>query len=205
MATSPHYTLIYGDAAEHAVSADLMLTDPPFDMHGRELARILARYDVSHLVLITTMRQLLQFTATAGDAWSLSFDFVLDGSAPKKSLNLRSPHYTHQTGVYMAKKGERSVFNRRRRQRSDVYENNGYWPTLIHAPRGSGDYAKNQQALTDILGSFDIGHVVDPFAGTGTTILAAAELGISGTGIERETHAFKAMRQAMSFINATII
>jgi len=198
-------TLIHGDAARHALGADLMLTDPPFEMPGKVLASIIGRYDVKHLVLITTMRQLLQFIAESGDTWTLSFDFVLDGSAPKKSLNMRQPHYTHQTGVYLIRKGARSIFDRKRRQRSDIYENNGYWPTIISAPRGSGDYAKNQTAITDILGSFDIGHVIDPFAGTGTTMLAAAELEISGTGIERNANAFAAMKKAATFATASTV
>jgi len=198
-------TLIYGDAAHHALGADLMLTDPPFEMPGKTLAAIINRYDVKHIVLITTMRQLLQFMAANGDTWTLSFDFVLDGSAPKKSMNMRQPHYTHQTGVYLVRKGARSIFDRKRRQRSDIYENNGYWPTLISAPRGSGDYAKNQTAITDILGSFDIDHVIDPFAGTGTTILAAEELEISATGIERDADAFAAMKRAVTFATASTI
>jgi len=192
-------TLIHGDAAHYALGADLMLTDPPFEMPGKTLADIINRYEVKHLVLITTMRQLLQFMVASGDTWTLSFDFVLDGSAPKKSMNLRQPHYTHQTGVYLIRKGARSIFDRKRRQRSDIYENNGYWPTLISAPRGTGDYAKNQTAMTDILGSFDIRNVIDPFAGTGTTLLAAEELDISATGIERDAQAFAAMHRALRF------
>ena len=51
-------TLIHGDAADYAhLSADIMLTDPPFEMSGEALAGIINRYPVQHLLLLTTMRQ----------------------------------------------------------------------------------------------------------------------------------------------------
>ncbi|MFD2405436.1 hypothetical protein ACFSVK_06185 [Azorhizophilus paspali] len=74
-------TLINGDAADHGRACDLILTDPPYDMSGAELARILGRFEARHLVLITTMRQLLEFMPRTD--WRLNFDFVLDGVLPK--------------------------------------------------------------------------------------------------------------------------
>ena len=126
-------TLIHGDAADHGRAADLILTDPPYEMPGSELARIIGGFDAPHLVLITTMRQLLDFLPRTD--WRLNFDFVLDGVAPKKSKSLQQPNYTHQTGVYLTRPGVKSVFGRKLRQRSDVFEANGYWPTIFHAPR----------------------------------------------------------------------
>ena len=55
--------LIEGDAGQFSCAADLIFTDPPYDMSGKDLAGILDRYDSSHLVLITTMRQLVDFLA----------------------------------------------------------------------------------------------------------------------------------------------
>ena len=47
-------TLIHGDAADYAhLSADIMLTDPPFEMSGEALAGIINRYPVQHLLLLT--------------------------------------------------------------------------------------------------------------------------------------------------------
>lgn len=151
------------------------------------------------------MSQLLQFLPETD--WQLSFDFVIDGVAPKKSRNVRQPNYLHQTGVYLTRPGISSVFDRKRRQRSDVFEGNGYWPTIFYAPRtGMQDHgmAKNPQAITDLLGSFDVRSVVDPFAGSGTTGLAAFELDIDCTLIELDAKAFASMRKNLRFVGASV-
>ena len=192
------------DARTQSGSADLILTDPPFDMDGAELARVIDRYDVNHLVLITSMRQLLELMAASD--WQLAFDFVLDAVQPKESKSVRQPHYTHQTGVYLRKPGAASLFNRKRRQRSDVFEANGYWPTVIRAPRersGQHGQAKNTAAITDILGAFDIACVIDPFAGSFTTLFAAAELEIDAIGIERDPALCAKARRALRFLGLT--
>lgn len=198
----PQITLIHGDAADHGRRADMILTDPPYEMPGAELACILAGYDAPHLVLITTMRQLIDFLPRTD--WRLNFDFVLDGVAPKKSKSLQQPNYTHQTGVYLTRPGAKSVFNRKQRQRSDVFEANGYWPTIFHAPRQGiqeHGHRKNPTAITDLLGSFDVKSVVDPFAGSGTTALAAFELGIKVAAIERDDAAFEQLHAALRFMS----
>jgi hypothetical protein len=182
----PEIKVIHGDARDYTFSADLMLTDPPFDMPGSALADIIKRYDCRHLVLITTMRQLMELYPLLG--WELAFDFVLDAVVPKKSRNVQQPNYTHCTGVYLHAPGEKSLYDRKKRQRSDVFEGNGYWPTIFHAPRQLRDehtLAKNADTLTDILGSFKVESVIDPFAGSGTVGIASLELGISCILIEK--------------------
>ncbi|PQQ35667.1 hypothetical protein C6H68_23930, partial [Photorhabdus luminescens] len=64
--------LICGKAEDYSVSADIILTDPPFDMEGKKLRTIIDNQQCNHLILITTMRQLLGFMADPG--WELSFD-----------------------------------------------------------------------------------------------------------------------------------
>ena len=197
-------TLIHGDAADHGRAADLILTDPPYEMSGSELARIIGGFDAPHMVLITTMRQLLDFLPRTD--WKLNFDFVLDGVTPKKSKSLQQPNYTHQTGVYLTRPGVKSAFGRKLRQRSDVFEANGYWPTIFHAPRTSAHgYAKNLAAITDLLGSFDVQSVIDPFAGSGITALAAFELCLVATAIERDADAFALMRANLKFLGVRVI
>ncbi|PQQ33669.1 hypothetical protein C6H68_25445 [Photorhabdus luminescens] len=83
----------------------------------------------------------------------------------------------------MYRTGEKSLFNRKLRQRSDVFEANGYWPTIFHAPRErmqEHGMAKNIDTITDLLGSFGISSVADLFAGSGTTAMAAFELDLVG-------------------------
>ena len=194
--------MICGDAADHAARADLILTDPPYDMPGARLAAILARYHAPHLVLLTSMRQLFELTA-ADPGWHLRFDFVFDAAVPKKSKSVHQPNYVHQTGVYMTRGTTKSAFDRRRRLRSDSFEANGYWPTILRAPRnetGTADYAKNLDAITDLLGSFHVQSVVDPFAGSFTTLLAAYELGIDCIAIEKDPKRFEQARILLEFV-----
>lgn len=196
-------TLIHGDAANHGLSCDLILTDPPYDMSGAELARILGAFDAPHLVLVTTMRQLLDFLPRTN--WRLAFDFVLDGVMPKKSRSYMQPHYQHQTGVYLVRPGVKSAFDRRLRQRYDVFEGNHYWPTIFHAPRDNVQqhgHAKNAQAITDILGSFNVKGVCDPFAGSGSTAVAAYDIEIKCTLIERDAATFENLKRTCRFMSA---
>jgi len=193
--------LIHGDAAAYNGAADLIITDPPYDMSGKQLEGILDGIDAKHLVLITTMKQLLEFTSASD--WTLSFDFVLDAVMPKKSMSIHQPNFTHQTGVYMTRCGVSSAFDRKRRQRSDTFDNNGYWPTVLRSPRNRNDehgMAKNLTAWTDLLGSFDVRSVIDPFAGSGTTALAALELGLDCTLIEIDIENVERIRRSLRFI-----
>ncbi len=167
----------HGNAIDFPTSCDLIVTDPPFDMSGERLAKILDVIECNHLVLITTMKQLIELVCCSG--WELSFDFVLDAVIPKKSKNIHQPNYTHATGAYLIRNAKKSLFNRKLRQRSDTFDSKGYWPTVIRAPRERIEdhgMAKSQQALMDIIGSFDVRSVYDPFAGSGTTGFACFEL-----------------------------
>ena len=199
-------TLIEGDAATVNAKADLILTDPPYDMSGRRLAEIIGRFDCNHLVMLTTMRQLLEFSKYA-HGYTLSFDFVINAVVPKKSKNKREPNYTHQTGVYMTKGKAKSIFNRTLRKRSDVADANGYYPTIFRAPRDrmhEHGMAKNLDAITDILGCFEISSVLDPFAGSGTTGLAALELGLGCIMIEQSPSCCELIRSKFSFFGIEI-
>lgn len=196
--------IINDDAANHRVKADIIMTDPPFDMPAKTLKSIIDNYESDHLILITTMHQLIDFMKITD--WKLSFDFVIDGVVPKKSLNIRQPNYVHATGAYLTK-GKKSLFNRKHRQRSDVYENNGFWPTIFHAPRNTKNahgHAKNMDAFTDILGSFEVNSVVDMFAGGGTTGIAAYMSDIDCTLIEKDENNCKKMREILRFVGARI-
>ena len=194
-------TLIHDDAAHCAGAFDLILTDPPFDLPGKKLANILSRFDAPHLVLITSMQQFIEYFPLCG--YDFCFDFVLDQVTPKKAKSIHAPNYTHSNGFYLRKKGTKSAFNRKLRERSDVFDNSGYWPTVLRAPRQAmGDHgqSKNEQAIIGLLGSFEIKNVVDPFAGSGTVGLAAAELGLDCTLIELDAENVKLIRKNLKFL-----
>lgn len=197
----PAIKLNHGNAADYPTSCDLIVTDPPFDMGGPELSSILSVIDCNHLVLITTMKQLIELVSCS--EWSLNFDFVLDAVIPKKSKSIHQPNYTHATGVYLTRNNPKSLFSRKRRQRSDTFDNNGYWPTIIRAPReriAEHGMAKNQQALKDIIGSFDVASVYDPFAGSGTIGFVCFELDIDCEMTELDSSHFEKLTKEFGFL-----
>lgn len=199
--------IINDDAKNHSMSADMIFTDPPFDIGGKELNDIIKLYKCDHLVLITTMKQLLEFSKYS--EFEFSFDFVLDAFTPKKSKSNHYPNYTHQTCVYMKKKNVKSTFNRKLRQRSDCFDNTGYWPTIVRAKRDrmiDHGMSKNITAITDILGCFKINSVIDMFGGSGTTAMAAFELGISDCIIiEKDSISAKKIKDNFKFMGVSTL
>ena len=192
--------LNHGDSECFNVETDLIMTDPPYDMDAKKLVRIFDNIQCDHLVMITTMKQLLDFINIS--KWQLNFDFVLDAVTPKKSKSIHQPNYTHQTGVYLNRNDAKSIFNRKLRQRSDTFDNNGYWPSIIRAPRErlqDHGLAKNEKAITDILGSFRINSVYDPFAGSGTVGFAAISLGIECELTELDDDSYNKIKKDMQF------
>lgn len=198
-------SVICDNAADCIVKCDMIVTDPPFDMCGSELGKILDRQSCDHLLLITTMKQLLEFSKSS--SWQLSFDFVLDHVVPKKSKSVYQPNYIHSTCVYMTRNNVRSLFNRKRRERSDTYDGNGYWPTILRAPRDrmkECGYAKNTQALIDVIGCFDVKTICDLFAGSGTTAFAAFELGLDCILVEQDQNLCEKIRREFELLGVNI-
>lgn len=193
-------TINQGSALDFNVSCDLIFTDPPFDMPGKLLADIFNQIDSDHVFLISTMKQFIELIKYSD--WELNFDVVLDAVVPKKSKNIHQPNYTHSNGFYLTHNGAKSIFNRKLRQRSDTFDNNGYWPSIIRAPRErlkDHGMAKNEQAVTDILGSFDANHIYDCFAGSGTTGFACVELDRDCTLTELDSARVDKMQQKFRF------
>lgn len=193
--------VINNKSQHEKIKCDLIVTDPPFDMSGNELGNIIEQQECDHLLLITTMKQLLDFSKLSN--WKLSFDFVLDHVVPKKSKSIHQPNYTHATCAYMTRNNAKSLFNRKLRERSDTYDGNGYWPTILRAPRDRMNqygYAKNIQALIDVIGCFDVKTIGDLFAGSGTTGFAAFELGIDCILVEKNDQLCKEIINQFKFL-----
>lgn len=194
-------TINYGSAHDFDISCDLIVTDPPFDMPGNELNRLFNKISCNHLVLITTMKQFLDLIKCSD--WQMKFDFVLDAVVPKKSKNIHQPNYTHATGVYLTRNKATSIFDRKLRQRSDTFDNNGYWPSIIRAPRErlqQHGMAKNEKALVDIIGSFNAQHIYDPFAGSGTTGFACIDLNRDCTLTEIQISRYETLQKQFNFL-----
>lgn len=193
-------TLINDDASNHSLTADMIVTDPPFEMSGQQLHDIISQYNAPNLLLICSLRQLIEFASLTD--YKLGFDFVLDLVAPKQSKSQRQPNYIHAHAVYFYK--SKSTFNRQHGERSDTFTK-GYCPTIIRANRernGEHGMAKNEQAIQDMLSFFEINSVIDMFAGSGTTGLACYELDLDCTLIEKDIEHFEKMQQTFKFLGA---
>lgn len=193
--------IICDDAHNQRHKADLIFTDPPYDMPGAELHQIINNYEANHLLLITTMKQFVDFIRISD--WEVAFDLVLDAVMPKKSKSVQMPHFVHQSVIYLKKPKTKSIFNRKLSTRSDTTDGLGYWPTILRAPRERLDelfFAKNEQAMTDILAAFDCESIIDMFAGTGTNGLAAFACDKSAILIERDPELAQLIRDKFSFL-----
>lgn len=191
-------TLIHDDARNQHIAADMIVTDPPFEMNGQELHDIISRYSAEHLLLICSLRQLVEFCQKTD--YKMGFDFVLDLVAPKQSKSQKQPNYIHAHAVYFYKR--KSAFNRKHGVRSDVFTQ-GYCPTIIRANserRGEHGQAKNETAIKDLISFFEISSVVDMFAGSGTTGMACMELDIDCTLIEQDISNFQNLSKKFQFL-----
>lgn len=195
-------TIINGNAHEYSYSADMIFTDPPFDMKAKELHEIISQYDANHLLLITVCKQYTEFCKLTD--YEFALDFIFDTVVPSKSYSKQQPHSCHNLVVYMRKKGVKSVFDRKLKQRKDV-ATKGYYPTIFRASRNrlqEYGYAKNLQAITDLLGSFHVKSVVDMFAGTGTIAHACKELQIDCVSIEQNIELTDRLYREINFMGA---
>ena len=196
--------IYHGDAAEIKMPpVDMIFTDPPFEMNGAQLKSILDKFEYQHLLLICSMHQALEFYKVTD--LEFSFDLVVSHITPKKSKNYAMPNMLHSNILYFKKPGIKSAFDRRKVKRNDVYsdENNYYFPSIFHAPKTSltYKYQKNQNMINDLIGSFDVKSVLDPFAGSGTTAYACAEHGIDAYCIEQDKSAFEIMKNNLSMLS----
>ena len=189
--------IINDDAKSHGAKFDMIFTDPPFEMNGRDLLAILDCYEYDHLLLICSAHQMLDLYkhSDLDFAWQM----VLDFKTPTKNRSFAQPHITHANIAYFRKKGIKSAFDRRKVVRQDYYSDdaNHYYPSVFHAPKTGMQYKyqKNQAMIDDLLGAFDVKTVCDMFAGSGTTGLAAYEHGIDCTLIEQDVDAFKILKR----------
>lgn len=196
--------IYHGDAGKLQMPAvDMIFTDPPFEMSGVQLKSILDNFEYQHLLLICSLHQALELYKISD--FEFSFDLVISHISPKKSRNYQMPNMLHSNAIYFRKPNIKSVFDRRRVQRYDVYsdEDSAYYPSIFHAPKKNltYKYQKNQNMINDLIGSFDVKSVLDPFAGSGTTAFACAERNIDAYCIEQNKSAFDIMKNNLQMLS----
>lgn len=188
------------DSSEINLDVDMILTDPPFEMSGAEILRVISGIKYDHLVLICSLHQALDFYKLSN--LEFAFDLIIDHKVPRKSFSYCAPNFVHSNIVYFRKKGIKSAFDRRLVQRHDQYsdDSNAYYPSIFTAPKVGMKYKyqKNQLMINDLVGSFEVQSICDPFSGSGTTGLACVEHKKDAYLIEINNDAFTILENNLS-------
>jgi site-specific DNA-methyltransferase (adenine-specific) len=187
--TEPYYsddlvTLYHGDCRELLpdITADVLVTDPPYgvgmDSFDDSLGAAITGVNLapgSRAAVFMSPRTVFDFTAGLND-WKpqrlLWMHKAADMAAPWRGWCMNS-----EAIVILAK--PKAKWQKPIDYRSDVYRV-GPWERAGH-PCG-----KPLEVVTDLVRRLTFPHevVLDPFAGSGTTLRAAKDLGIKAVGVE---------------------
>jgi len=186
------HRLICGDSVEMmgGVASDeksLVFTDPPYELDAEEVASIITATGAKSFILIATFKQLAEIYPRGLE---FHFDFVINARVPKSFMNRKQPYYTHQSGAYFTTDGVTLFSNDfSKGRRSDDESPTGYWHTIIESPRNTNSghgHSKSLKGMCDVLAGFDFNQIIDPFSGSGTSLLAAERYGVPSICCEME-------------------
>ena len=195
-----HVTLYHGDCREITewLSGDVMVTDPPYGIAWNQPAyRAVGR---------SSGQRTRQHDGIANDNDTSTRDHVLAMWAPRPALVFGSceaqpPSGTRRTLVFH-KPADSGLFGSIiwRKDWEPIYMV-GKWPqapasqsSVIRTRHGSHreyaqgihPHAKPLDVLNRLIGSCPVGVIADPFAGSGSTLRAAKDLGRKAIGVELE-------------------
>jgi hypothetical protein len=175
-----HY-LICGDSSDSANIRELkkllgvdryfIFTDPPYEFRTFELEEIFENSGIEHLLLMCTFKQAAYFVENTN--FEYCFDLVLNQKLPSSSMNKSVPYYLHKTLAYFRKNDVKTRFNCD--NAIGVFSENGYYPSIIEAAKNTNDshgQSKNLDGIIKILSGFRADHIIDPFGGGGSTLMA---------------------------------
>ena len=181
------HRLICGDCTDLAVvervmgreKADIVVTDPPYDLPARAVRQALDLL-ADRAVLLLTGSQAYTLCA---DGWEYRMDFVWRHRTPRSFPTDAQPVMYHNPILIIAKEGTPggSGWRRPRPNYASVVEVEG-----TEFPHDETGHAKSVDLFVEMMCGFSVRTWVDPFIGSGTTILAARELGRRCYGIERD-------------------
>ena len=175
------HRVLCGDSTSESFDGDVYITDPPYELSPADV--LSAASCASHLVLMTSIKQ-------AFGIWTLTqldfcFDLVWNQHVPSSMLNKKVPYYTHKNILYF-NQGE-SIFDCDNAR--GQFSEKGYYPSIIDAPKNTQEshgLTKNSNAFRQMLSGFDFKSCIDPFLGSGTTLIACEQLNRTCYGIEIE-------------------
>jgi site-specific DNA-methyltransferase (adenine-specific) len=205
MSIKPYYehggiTIYHGDCLElmPSVSAGLIVTDPPYFLPARHYAT--RKEWPRSLCDVSILEEFFRSWFRAAMA-ALSPDAVLymfcDGQSYPVFYSLAYPHFKRAVPLVWDKQVSFSGYAWRHQHELILYAERDGSPAV---PTGDGDILRCRAVKVDTrdhpaqkpvellrrLVEKHPGAVLDPFAGSGATLLAAAQLGRAAVGIERE-------------------
>lgn len=208
---SDHAVDLYlGDCREHTawLDADILITDPPFGIAWRRNLNN-ARKSSAHPGIANDHNTEARDTAHA--MWGGDRPAIIFGS-----FNAPAPAHVRQVLVF-AKPGDAGVVGSTTGFRRDIEAIYlcGPWPrrnahrssviatraTNAGSPNSAAGryghpHAKPLDVMETLIGACPPGVIADPFAGTGSTLVAARNLGRKAIGVELDpTHARTAARR----------
>ena len=84
--------ILHGNNMDFQIKADLLFADPPFEIDGADVYRTILNYDCEHVILMCSIKQLLEFFAV-NKVYKLRLDFIFDRVIPMDSKSLKKPNY----------------------------------------------------------------------------------------------------------------
>jgi hypothetical protein len=196
---TPYYsddlvTIYHGDCREWMPEADVVVTDPPYGI-GWDRGPNVGRGSKPQPGIV-------------GDADTASRDAIIAGWLPKPAVVFGSDLATKPAGLrhtlYWHKPPDSGVYGSTTGYRRDVelIFLCGTWPRLTTrwssvlrsqvggsgqlAARTGHPHTKPVDLLIELIGRCPPGTILDPFAGSGSTLVAAKSLGRKSIGIEIE-------------------
>jgi hypothetical protein len=170
------HLVICGDSSTLDIDADLVVTDPPYDVPAAGVSTILTRYS-DRAAVIGSATQLFGLAACG---WVGRLEFIwLHGARSVPSAN--RPIYMHTSiGVFTRPPLESCGWSRPDPDFSSVLS-----PASGHLGYDEDNsHGKSGWLVGQIIRGFTSSHIVDPFLGRGATLRGADSLGIASTGIE---------------------
>lgn len=183
------HRLLCGDATEvknvellmNGNKAAMVFTDPPYEMSVDDIYKAVNKFN--DIVMLCTFSQAIKLC----NVFNFHFDFVFIANIPKSFMNKKQPYYLHQTGIYLTS-DNKSRFNCDNAK--GVRSENGYWSTVINAPRDitNHGHGKSVEAIINVLSGWRNKEIIDPFLGSGSTIIACEQTNCKCYGMEIDPH-----------------